>query len=101
MQKRIRATDGIGPEMNCRRSWRDGSRDCSGSRKPSGAWKSARERKPRARASRRRRRKKTPRTTARKNKFSPARKPPILPGADGFVQAYNTQIAVEPDFQWI
>ena len=25
----------------------------------------------------------------------------ILPGADGFVQAYNAQIAVEPDFQWI
>src|ERR1700682_4747912 len=25
----------------------------------------------------------------------------IMPGADGFVQAYNTQIAVEPDFQWI
>ena len=24
-----------------------------------------------------------------------------MPGADGFVQAYNTQIAVEPDFQWI
>jgi len=25
----------------------------------------------------------------------------IMPGADGFVQAYNTQIAVEADFQWI
>ena len=25
----------------------------------------------------------------------------ILPGADGFVQAYNAQIAVEQDFQWI
>ena len=25
----------------------------------------------------------------------------IMPGADGFVQAYNTQIAVEPDFQLI
>jgi transposase len=25
----------------------------------------------------------------------------IMPGADGFVQAYNAQIAVEPDFQWI
>ena len=25
----------------------------------------------------------------------------IMPGAEGFVQAYNTQIAVEPDFQWI
>ena len=25
----------------------------------------------------------------------------ILLGADGFVQAYNAQIAVEPDFQWI
>ena len=25
----------------------------------------------------------------------------IMPGADGFVQAYNTQIAVDPDFQWI
>ena len=25
----------------------------------------------------------------------------IMPGADGFVQAYNTQIAVEPEFQWI
>jgi transposase len=25
----------------------------------------------------------------------------ILPGAGGFVQAYNAQIAVEPDFQWI
>src|SRR6202451_2671140 len=25
----------------------------------------------------------------------------IMPGADGFVQAYNTQIAAEPDFQWI
>ena len=25
----------------------------------------------------------------------------ILPGANGFVQAYNAQIAVEPDFQWI
>src|ERR1019366_5847166 len=25
----------------------------------------------------------------------------IMPGADEFVQAYNTQIAVEPDFQWI
>ena len=25
----------------------------------------------------------------------------ILPGADGFVQAYNAQMAVEPDFQWI
>src|ERR1035437_4723768 len=25
----------------------------------------------------------------------------IMPGTDGFVQAYNTQIAVEPDFQWI
>jgi len=25
----------------------------------------------------------------------------IMPGADGFVQAYNTQIAVEPDLQWI
>src|ERR1700737_3498565 len=25
----------------------------------------------------------------------------ILPGADGFVQAYNAQIAVEPDFPWI
>ena len=24
-----------------------------------------------------------------------------MPGADGFVQAYNAQIAVEPDFQWI
>ena len=25
----------------------------------------------------------------------------IMKGADGFVQAYNTQIAVEPNFQWI
>jgi len=25
----------------------------------------------------------------------------IMLGADGFVQAYNTQIAVEPDYQWI
>ncbi len=25
----------------------------------------------------------------------------IMPGADGFVQAYNAQIAVEPDLQWI
>ena len=25
----------------------------------------------------------------------------ILPGADGFVQAYNAQIAVKVDFQWI
>ena len=25
----------------------------------------------------------------------------IMPGADGFVQAYNAQVAVEPDFQWI
>ena len=25
----------------------------------------------------------------------------IMPGADGFVQAYNTQIAVEPDFHLI
>ena len=25
----------------------------------------------------------------------------ILPGEGGFVQAYNAQIAVEPDFQWI
>jgi transposase len=25
----------------------------------------------------------------------------IMPGAEGFVQAYNTQIAVEPDLQWI
>lgn len=25
----------------------------------------------------------------------------IMPGADGFVQAYNTQVAVEPDFQLI
>jgi transposase len=25
----------------------------------------------------------------------------IMPGADGFVQAYNPQIAVEPGFQWI
>ena len=25
----------------------------------------------------------------------------ILPGADGFVQAYNAPIAVEPDLQWI
>jgi transposase len=25
----------------------------------------------------------------------------IMPGADGFVQAYNAQIAVEPEFQWI
>jgi len=25
----------------------------------------------------------------------------IMPGADGFVQAYNAQIAVEPDWQWI
>ena len=25
----------------------------------------------------------------------------IMPGAEGFVQAYNTQIAVEADFQWI
>jgi len=25
----------------------------------------------------------------------------IMPGTDGFVQAYNAQIAVEPDFQWI
>src|SRR5437016_14282870 len=25
----------------------------------------------------------------------------IMPGADGFVQAYNAQIAVEPDFQLI
>jgi hypothetical protein len=25
----------------------------------------------------------------------------IMPGVDGFVQAYNTQIAVESDFQWI
>ena len=25
----------------------------------------------------------------------------IMPGADGFVQGYNAQIAVEPDFQWI
>jgi len=25
----------------------------------------------------------------------------IMPGAGGFVQAYNTQIAVEPDLQWI
>jgi transposase len=25
----------------------------------------------------------------------------IMPGADGFVQAYNTQIAVEPELQWI
>src|SRR5215467_5712497 len=25
----------------------------------------------------------------------------ILKGADGFVQAYNVQVAVEPDFQWI
>jgi hypothetical protein len=24
-----------------------------------------------------------------------------MPGGDGFVQAYNAQIAVEPDFQWI
>ena len=25
----------------------------------------------------------------------------IMKGAEGIVQAYNTQIAVEPDFQWI
>src|ERR1035437_7365819 len=25
----------------------------------------------------------------------------IMPGSNGFVQAYNAQIAVEPDFQWI
>lgn len=25
----------------------------------------------------------------------------IMPGADGFVQAYNAQLAVEPDLQWI
>jgi hypothetical protein len=25
----------------------------------------------------------------------------IMPGADKFAQAYNAQIAVEPDFQWI
>src|SRR5215469_15408263 len=25
----------------------------------------------------------------------------IMKGADGFVQAYNAQVAVEPDFQWI
>ena len=25
----------------------------------------------------------------------------IMPGADGFVQAYNAQLAVEPDFKWI
>jgi hypothetical protein len=25
----------------------------------------------------------------------------IMPGTDGFVQAYNAQIAVEPDLQWI
>ena len=25
----------------------------------------------------------------------------IMKGADGFVQAYNVQLAVEPDFQWI
>ncbi len=97
MKKRIAATVGIAGATSCRKSCSGGRRGSPGSEKPSVRWRSAHGSRPRARGSVRE--EAQPTEKAQYNFTDPESR--ILKGAEGFVQGYNTQIAVEPVFQLI
>ena len=97
MSKRMPGTGGIGQETNCQRSCNGEKRESHGFGKPSERWKSARAKRPRTSAISREEAQPDPK--AQYNFTDPESR--IMKGPDGFVQAYNTQIAVEPDFQLI
>src|ERR1700693_2626475 len=104
MRKRIPAMGGVGVGMNCRKS-------CSGGRHGSNAfvrlgegWKDELPDKTRGGGGGRRSAGKKPEEAEPTPKTQYTFTDPesrIMKGPEGFVQAYNTQIAVEPNFQLI
>ena len=95
-KKRIAVTGGIGGATSCRKSCSGGKRGSHGYGKPNERWKSEPGSKP---SEGKDAEKAQPTPQAQYSFTDPESR--ILKGAEGFVQGYNTQIAVEPVFQLI